>query len=114
MPRKYEKSLISSHHEFLKFLKNVKPSFRKKIITQCRKEEIDCLSEIFSNFLKKNLTTKNKVVNKLRPHKSLIRQVALKKTPVREKKNILSSTAGGSILSILLPLATSLLGSLMK
>jgi len=114
MPRRSKTSLISHHREFIKFLKEVNPSYRKQILTHCRKHELDCLSEIFANFLRKNLTTNPKIIKKLQPHKSLIRQVALKKTPLKKKKKILASSTGGSILSVLLPLAASLIGRLFK
>ena len=114
MPRTSKKSLISHHREFIKFLKDIHPSSRKKILANCHKNEIDCLSEIFANFLKKILTTNKKIINSLRPHKAVIRHIALKKTPLKKKKKILTSNIGGSILSLLLPLATSLLGGLLK
>ena len=114
MPRTSKTSLISLHRDFIKFLKDTKPSYRQKILAHCRKHELDCISEIFSNFLKKNLTTDNKIIKKLYPHKVLIRQVALKKTPLKKKKKILTSSTGGSILSVLLPLAASLIGKLFK
>ena len=83
-------------------------------MSQCRRKELDCLSEIFANFLKKNLTKNKKIIKKLHPHKSLIRELALKTTPLKRKKKILTSNSGGSILSILLPLVTSLIGGFLK
>ena len=110
MPRT---SKLSLHRDFIKFLRDIKnQSSRQKILAHCRKHELDCISEIFVNFLRKNLTTNKKIIKKLHPHKALIRQVALKRTPLKRKKQILSSSTGGSILSVLLPLAVSLIGKL--
>lgn len=114
MPRTSKASLISRHRDFIKFLNDINPCYRQTILNQCRKQELDCLSEIFANFLKKNLTTSSEIIKKLRPHKSLIRQLALKKTSQKKKKKILTSSKGGSILSVILPLAASLIGKLFK
>ena len=114
MPRTSKTSLISRHRDFINFLNDINPSYRQTILHQCRKQELDCLSEIFVNFLKKNLTTNSEIIKKLRPHKSLIRQLALRKTSQKKKKKILTSSKGGSILSVILPLAASLTGKLFK
>ena len=107
-------SRISLHREFIKYLLTIKPSQRRAVIDRCHRGELDCLSEIFDNFLKKHLTTNKKIIKKLQPHRRIIRELALKKTPLKKKRSILSSPTGGSILGLILPIAASLLGSIFK
>lgn len=108
------KSLISIHKEFIVFLNSLPPKKRAKLVSVLKKTHLDCLSEIFSNFLKNNLTQDREIIKKLKKYRNNIRQVALKRTPLKVKKKNLSSQSGGSILGLLLPLATSLLGHLFQ
>lgn len=109
-----KKSLISLHRDFIKFLHKINPGQRKAVIARCGRTELDCLSEIFHNFLKKHLTTNRKIIKKLHPHRKIIRELSLKKTPLKRKRFILSGGTGGSILGILLPIAASILGNILK
>ena len=43
-----------------------------------------------------------------------IKSISLKTTPLYKKKKILQSRSGGAILSVLIPLAASLIGSLIS
>lgn len=106
--------LILQHKDLIFLLTHISPKLRKEVLQTLKKREIDCISEIFSNFLKKRLTIKTKIINKLKSFKNDIRIVALKKTPIFKKKAILLSKRGGSILSLLLPLAASVLTSLIS
>lgn len=112
--RRVKSPLIIKHKEFLIFLNQLKPRERKKLINTLKREHVHCLSEIFSNFLKKKLTVDPQVLRKLKKYKTDIKTVSLKKTPLHLKKKILSSVRGGGILSVLIPLAASVLGGLLK
>ena len=113
MSPKLKKSLISLHRDFIKFLRKIRPSQRKAVIAKCRRPELDCLSEIFHNFLRNHLTSNKKIIKKLHPHRAIIRELSRKSTPLKRKRRILNGATGGSILSLLLPIVTSVIGSLI-
>lgn len=108
-----QEPLILQHKDLIFLLSQLSPKLRKDLIKGLKKKEIECISEIFSNFLKKRLTDKTNVINKLKKFRKDIRAVALKKTPVFKKKAILLSQRGGSILMTLLPLVTSVISGLL-
>ena len=74
---------------------------------------MNTISEICKDFLKKKLTTFPKIIKKVKPSQKEIKAIELKKTPLYKKKKNLQSRSGGAILSVLLPLAASLIGSLI-
>ena len=106
--------LILTHRKLILLLRKLDPRNRKSLLGQLNKDHIQCLSEIFSNFLKKHLTLNPKIIKKLRHYQSEIREIARKKTSLKKKKGILTSKRGGNILSIILPLATTLISKLFK
>ena len=111
---KLKHALVRENIDLIKLILKSKPKQRVKIINSLKGRLINCLSEIFSNFLKRNITSNRKIIDKLRKHKSLIKEIAYKKTPIYKKKIILTSKAGGGVLSILLPLALSILPTLFS
>lgn len=106
--------LILQHKDLIFLLSHLSPKLRKDLIKSLKRSEIECISEIFSNFLKKRLTDKPNIISKLKKIKKDIRTVALKKTPLFKKKAILLSQRGGSILMALLPLVTSVITGLLQ
>lgn len=106
--------LIVKHKDLISLLTNLSPKLRSAVIASLKRHEINCISEIFANFLRKRLTDNPKVIGKLKKFKSDIRTVALKKTPLYKKRAILLSKRGGGILAALLPLAASVVTSLIK
>lgn len=108
-----KKPLLEVNKDIIRVLIKLKPKQRSGLIGVLKKKQIETICEIFLNFLKKNITTDLKVVKKLKKYKSLIKRVISKKTGVKAKRLILRSKRGGGVLSILLPLAASLIGSLV-
>ena len=109
-----EKPLILQYKDLVFLLSHVPPKLRKQVLQNLNKREVNCISEIFSNFLKKRLTDDASIINRLKKFRDDIRTVALKKTPLYKKKAILLSKRGGSILAALLPIAVSALTSLLQ
>lgn len=109
-----KKPLVYKYKELIQLLSKLQYSSRKQLIEKLKKPHINCLSEIFNNFLKKKLPVPDKVVKKLKKYKLLIRSLACKKPSVSTKKQILTSKRGGSILSIILPIAASLITRLFS
>ena len=111
--KKKKSSLLNEHKEFIIFLSKLSPLKRSKLIDLLTRGHLDCIAEICKNFLRKNLTDDLKTVRRLKKYEGEIRAISRKNTPIRKKKHILSSKRGGSILSLLLPLASGLISSLI-
>ena len=106
-------SSVKKQLSFIKLLLALPCSKRGRIIKQCRRPQIEAISEIVLNFLKQNLTSDKKIINSLKPFKGILHKLILKKTSLIKKKKLLSSRRGAGILSILLPLVGTVFG-LMK
>lgn len=106
--------LLAQYSDLILLLNRLSPSNRAKLLSQLRSQEVNCLSEIISNFLKGHLTTDPRIIKRLKKYRSDLKILALRKTPLYVKKSLLAAKRGAGILSILLPLATSLLSSLIK
>ena len=114
-PKKKNKNpLLLQNKEFLVFLNGLSPEKRKKILVHLKKKQINTISEIFSNFLKRKLTLNKKIIKRASRYKKELRRIALKKTPLGEKIKVLSSQRGGNLLGVLLPTAVSLISSLFS
>ena len=109
-----KKSLTDQNKEFVLFLSRLTTQDRNRIIDVLGGQYINTISEIFQNFLKKNLTQDLNDIRKLVGYRKEVREIALKKTPIHIKKRILQSRKGGAILSVLLPLAAGLITSLLR
>ena len=109
-----KKTLITRNREFIFFLSHISPRERGKVIAAVEGERINTISEIFQNFLKKNLTEKKEEIQKLKRYRKEVKKVSCRKTPIYMKKKILQSRKGGAILSVLLPLAAGLISSILK
>ena len=114
MPSTSTSPLALIHKDLIYLLAKLSPEKRKKLISVLKKKHIDCLAEIFLNFLKNNLTQDKTIVKSLNIYKEDIRKVAKKKESTVSKRKILRSQRGGAILSILLPLAASVITSLFS
>ena len=107
-------SLAEQNIEFIQFLNKLSPDKRTKLIYSLSSCHINTLSEIFKNFLLKNITTDRDTIKRLKPYKREVREVARKKTSIYKRRNILKSKKGGAILSIILPVAAAILSTLFK
>ena len=104
--------LIKKHWELIKLLIKLKPKKRKALIEGFKKVHINCISEIFKNFLRKNITTNVSILKKLKKYREQISSVARKSTPLHLKKKVLTSQKGAGLLNILLPVAASVISSI--
>ena len=108
------KPYIIKNNEFLKYFSNLPQKNKIHLIPTLNRGQLNTISEICKNFLRKNLTTCPKIIKKkVKPSQKEIKAISLKTTPLYKKKKNLQSRSGGAILSILLPLAASLIGSLI-
>ena len=73
--------------------------------------EIKAIAEIVDNILKGNIPLTREQVAKLKKHKKHLRQIAKRKVATKTKKKLLKQTGG--FLSTLIPVALSMLASLI-
>ena len=108
------KSLLEKNKEFILFLNGLSSSERRNILSHLGGEYINTIAEIFHNFLRQNLTKDPSIIKKVKSYRDHIKKVSFKTVPLHQKKRILQSKQGGAILSVLLPLAASLITSLIS
>ena len=108
------KPLIVKYKDFLNFFVKLSPKNKQHIIPNLKREQINTISEVCKNFLNHNLTRNPKIIRKVKGSKNEIKSISLKSTPLYQKKKILQSRQGGAILSVLLPLAASLITSIIS
>lgn len=99
--------------KFLPVLKQIRQmgdKAKRDFVRKCDKEFIDCVSECAKNVIKGNVPLSNRQKISLRPRKKDIKELSLKKTSLRKKRNILQK--GGFLSSLLAPVL-SVLGSLL-
>ena len=105
------KPYIIKNNEFLKYFSKLPQKDKIHLIPTLNRNQLNTISEICKNFLKKNLTKCPKIIKKVKLSQKEIKAIALKRTPLCKKKKKLQSRSGGVILSVILPLAASLIGS---
>lgn len=101
--------------EILKIVSSIKKNkLRKEVLSDlsCNECVYKGLREIALNIIKKNvpLTLKQKV--KLRPYKTLLQDLALKKAGKLKKKKLVIQSGGA--LPILIPAVISIVGELLR
>ncbi len=89
----------------------MKDKDRKKFIATCNKDFIHCICECVKNLLKGHLPLKKCHLKSLAHHKQTLRKLALKKTTLRKRKQILQK---GGFLGLLLEPLVAGLGSLVS
>ena len=95
----------------LRRLNRMKDKDRKRFIATCNKDFIHCICECVKNLLKGHLPVKRCHLKSLSRHKQSLRKLALKKTTLNKRKQILQK--GGFLGLLLGPLVTGL-GSLFS
>lgn len=102
--------LVRRHLPLLRRLLRMNNNAKRKFIKQCHGDIVICLSECAKNVLKGNVPLKRHHLQKLRRVKKNVKQLALKKTPLKQKRKILQK---GGFLGALLTPVLSVLGSLI-
>jgi len=85
---------------------------QRKYIKTCSNEFVKCICDCANNIVKRIVPLKANQIDKLRRHRKSIRQLAVKRTPLKKKRQILQR---GGFLHLLLPpvigyLASKLIG----
>jgi hypothetical protein len=91
--------------KFLHLFKSLNITDRKKLLSNLSDREVDFISEVIKNFLKRNIRARPSIVLKLKKFKREIRNLSSREYSRNIKRKILNSIKGISILNLLLPFA---------
>ena len=108
------KPYIIRHKDFLSYFINLSPKQQKQVIPTLNRNHLNTISEVCKKFLNRQLTQDPKIIRRLKHSRKEINSVSLKSVPLYKKRKILQTRKGGAILSILLPLAASLVTTLLS
>ena len=104
-------SRIKRNIDTLRVLKKASPKLRKAIISNSDTDLVLALCEIIINVLSGTVKLQSKEKRSLSRHRTVIRKLADKSVPAREKKKLLVQR-GGFLTTLLVP-ALTLLGTLI-
>ena len=102
---------LKKHSDTLKFLSKCKPSISKAIIKNADRDLIHCMCEVAINELNGNVPLTRSQKARLCKHKSALRTLVKKKTPLKNKKSLLQR--GGFIGALLAPLIGGLASTIL-
>ena len=106
--------LSAQYCDFILFLKSKDKSKIKEIVKNLPNPIINALSEVVLNGLCGNIPLNKSDIEKLKPFKKLMKSLSNKSNKVGLRKKIMTSKKGGTILSIILPLAATAITSLIS
>ena len=87
---------VTPHVPFIQsILKEGNRFKRMDKICHAGKDQINALSEITLNLLKKNIPVSKKTIGRLKPHKNLLRSIAEKGASLKQRKKLLMRQRGG-------------------
>ena len=98
----------------LKVLADARPNLKKAIIKHAPTELVTAISEIVLNLIKGVIKLTASQKKRLSRYKKELLTLAKKKIPLGKKRKILVQKGGSAAVSILVPLALSLLSSKLK
>ena len=98
----------------LKVLADARPKLKKAIIKHAPTELVTAISEIVLNLIKAVIKLTGSQKKRLSRYKKELLALAKKKIPLGKKRKILVQKGGSAAISILVPIALSLLSSKLK
>ena len=110
-----KKMPLAGHYcNFILFLKTKDKKKIKSIVKNLPKEVINALSEVILNGYCGNIPLNERDIQKLKPYRKLMEILSNKNVKIDERKKLMSTNKGGSLLSILIPLASSVITNLLS
>jgi len=85
---------VKSYYHAQHVLKTAEPKLHETIISNCKRELVNSVSECVLNVLNGNIKLTRCNTRKLRIHKAALRKVADKRVPLSSKKNLIVNEAG--------------------
>lgn len=90
-------SRMSVQRPFLvSLLREAKHRKRKALLHHANKEQINAVSELVMNLVKKRVPVSPKIVRTLLPYKNVLRTLSKRKQSVKARKQLLASQEGGA------------------
>ena len=106
--------LASQYCDFILFSKSKDTKTVQNVVKSLPNTVINALSEVILNGFCGNIPLNPSDIEKLKPYKKLMKLLSNKSVHVSQRKKLMCSKRGGSLLSILIPLAVSTIASLIK
>ena len=107
-------SLAAKYCDFILFLKSKDKTKIKEIVKNLPNPVINALSEVILNGFCGNIPLNKSDIEKLKPFRKLMKLLSNKSNKVGSRKKLMGSKKGGSLLSIILPLAATVITSLIS
>ena len=109
----HKKQPLATHYcDFILFLKSKDEKKIKEIVKNLPEDVINALSEVVLNGLCGNIPLNSIDIEKLKPFRKLMNLLSNKSVGIVKRKRLMSSKKGGSLLSILIPLASTIIAGL--
>ena len=113
--KKNKKTPLSAQYcDFILFLKSKDENKIKEIVKNLPVPMINTLSEIILNGFCGNIPLNKSDIEKLKPFRNLMRSLSNKSNNASSRKKLMISKKGGSLLSIILPLAAATISRLIS
>ena len=89
---------LEQHKPFFKTLA-VQPSQirRRTLLEQATKDQINMLSEVILNLLKRNVSVDPSLMARLRKHKNILRELRLRQHSIKKRKQMLMEAKGNQL-----------------
>ena len=106
--------LSAQYCDFILFLKSKDKTKIKEIVKSLPNPVINALSEVILNGFCGNIPLNKSDIEKLKPFRKLMKLLSNKSNRVGLRKKLMISKKGGSLLSIIIPLAAATITSLIS
>ena len=70
---------------------------RRKLLEQATKDQINMLSEVILNLLKRNVAVDPRLMARLRKHKNVLRELRLRQHSVKKRRQMLMEAKGNQM-----------------
>ena len=100
------------HSLFLQLLKTSRPKERKLLLSGAENDIIKILSEIIYNLLHGNVPLSSDKIRQLRKYKQTLHSLSKRTVSLHQKRILLQQRGSGAFFPLLLPVISSVLGSL--
>jgi hypothetical protein len=104
---------LKDHSDTLKILAKCRSKKRNDILKNANDELIRCLCECSSNTIYKNVPLSESQLQKLCPHKNILRFLANRRIGLKKKKLKIIKQRGGFLMPLLVPILTSIIASMI-
>ena len=106
--------LSAQYCDFILFLKSKDKTKINEIVKNLPNPVINALSEVILNGFCGNIPLNKSDIEKLKPYRKLMKLLSDKSIRVGSRKKLMISKKGGSLLSVILPLAATAITSLIS